>query len=136
MALTKTHIKNLELSKILSDSYFQHHNPYTHKPKTFKYMFIEQNGTQTVETIKELVVHEFNMSDVEDPDLWAAESLYNWEKSEEGQWVMKNACDVPTWYRSIDTYTYGYKYQIKAKFSGPALTEMLLKHGNKKQADI
>jgi hypothetical protein len=44
---------------------------------------------------------------------------------------MKNAADTPTWYRMADVASYGYKYQIRAKFMGPALTEMLLKYGDK-----
>jgi len=82
-----------------------------------------------VEEAKTVVVHKFTMGDVEDPDLYAAQPLSEWEHSEQGQWVMKNACDTPTWYREADTVSFGYKYVIRAKFMGPALTEWLLKHG-------
>jgi hypothetical protein len=82
-----------------------------------------------VEQVKEFVVHTFNMGDVEDPDLWAAESLYKWEKSDAGQWVMKNAADTPTWYRMTDYAGMGHTYQIRAKLMGPALTEWLLRYG-------
>lgn len=79
--------------------------------------------------IKEVVVHKFTMGDVEDPDLYAAQPLHDWEHSEQGQWVMDNACDTPTWYRMADPISFGYKYEIRAKFQGPALTEWLLRHG-------
>ena len=82
-----------------------------------------------VEEVKTIVVHEFSMGDVEDPDLYAAQPLHEWEKSEQGQWIMKNACDTPTWHRMADQVTYGYKYRITAKLMGPALTEWLLKYG-------
>jgi hypothetical protein len=36
----------------------------------------------------DICVHEFTMGDVEDPDLYAAQPLIEWEKSESGQWVM------------------------------------------------
>lgn len=111
----------------LADSYFQHHSPYTHNPPRHKYNIVGDR----VEEVKELVVHSFSMGDVEDPDLYAAQPLYEWEQSEFGQWVMKNACDVPTWHRIADAATFGYKYQIRAKFMGPALTQMLLKYGSK-----
>ena len=77
---------------------------------------------------KTVVVHKFTMGDVEDPDLYAAQPLYEWENSEEGQWVMKNACETPTWYRLPDS-PYVYRYEIRAKLMGPALTEWILKHG-------
>ena len=83
-----------------------------------------------MEECKELVVHTFSMGDVDDPDLYAAQPLIEWEKSEFGQWVMKNAADTPTWHRQVDPISYGYQYQIRAKFMGPALTEMLLRHGS------
>lgn len=82
-----------------------------------------------VEEVKTVVVHEFSMGDVEDPDLYAAQPLHEWEKSEQGQWIMKNACDTPMWHRVADTATYGYRYRITAKLMGPALTEWLLKYG-------
>ena len=79
--------------------------------------------------IKEVVVHTFTMGDVEDPDLYAAQPLHEWEKSDAGQWVMTHACETPSWYRMADTISYGYKYEIRAKLTGTALTEWLLRHG-------
>jgi hypothetical protein len=113
-------------NQTLADAYFQHHSPYTHKPPKYKYNLIGDR----VEECKEVVVHSFSMGDVEDPDLYAAQPLYEWEKSEAGQWVMKNAADTPTWYRIADPISYGYKYQIRAKLMGAALTEWLLRHGS------
>jgi hypothetical protein len=94
---------------------------------TYRYM---QIGNR-VEEVKEVVVHEFTMGDVDDPDLYAAEPLWKWQQSEEGQWVMTHAVETPSWYRIPDTMQYGYKYQIRAKLMGPALTEYLLRHGSK-----
>jgi len=110
----------------LADSYFQHHSPYTHKPVKHKYNVIGDR----VEECKEIIVHRFTMSDVDDPDLYAAQPLIEWEKSDAGQWIMKNAADIPTWYRMADPLTMGYQYQIRAKLMGPALTEWLLRYGN------
>jgi hypothetical protein len=78
--------------------------------------------------IKEVVVHTFTMGDVEDPDLYAAQPLHEWENSDAGQWVMTHSCETPSWYRMADTISYGYKYEIRAKLTGPALTEWLLRH--------
>jgi hypothetical protein len=109
----------------LADSYFQHHSPYTHRPPRNKYNIMGDR----VEECKTVVVHSFTMGDVEDPDLYAAQPMIEWEKSDQGQWVMKNAADTPTWHRMADPITYGYKYQIRAKLMGPALTEWLLRYG-------
>jgi hypothetical protein len=80
-----------------------------------------------MEEIKELIVHSFTMGDVEDPDLYAAQPLYEWQQTDFGQWCMTHAADTPTWHRHADPVTFGYKYTITAKFQGPALTEMLLR---------
>jgi hypothetical protein len=113
-------------NQLLADEYFKYHSPYTHKPPKNKYNMIGDR----VEECRELVVHEFAMGDVEDPDLYAAQPLMEWEQSEFGQWCMKNAADTPTWHRLADPISYGYKYTITAKFMGPALTEMLLRKGS------
>ena len=115
------------INQRLSDSFFEHHSPYTHKPIRHKYNVVSDGDIDRVEEVRELVVHTFTMGDVEDPDLFAAHPLYEWEQSDFGQWVMKNACDIPSWHRMADPITFGYKYQIRAKFMGPALTEILLR---------
>jgi hypothetical protein len=97
------------------------------KGDTYRYMIINDR----VEEVREVVVHEFTMGDVEDPDLYAAEPLWKWQESEAGQWVMNNAVDTPTWHRIADPMSYGYRYQITATLMGPTLTEWLLRHGNK-----
>jgi len=91
--------------------------------KIYRYMIIDDR----VEEVREVVVHEFTMGDVDDPDLYAAQPLWEWEKSEAGQWIMENAVESPCWYRIPDSMQYGYKYQVRAKLSGPRLTEFLLR---------
>ena len=73
------------------------------------------------------VVHEFIVSDVDDPDIYAGQPIYNWEQSDAGKWVMKNAYDKPTWHRHNDYNTYGYKYQIRAHLSPEQITFFELK---------
>ena len=82
--------------------------------------------------VKTVVVHSFRMGDVEDPDLYAAQPLIEWEKSEKGQWVMANAVETPSWHRMADPMTFGYQYQIRAKLQGARLTEWLLKYADHK----
>jgi hypothetical protein len=92
---------------------------------TYRYMQIGDR----IEEVREVVVHEFTMGDVDDPDLYAAEPLWQWQQSEEGQWVMSHAVETPSWYRIPDQLQYGYKFQVRAKLSGARLTEYMLRHG-------
>jgi hypothetical protein len=112
------------INQHLADQYFHNHTDRVYRPPMTKYVIVGDR----VEEVKTVVVHEFQMGDVEDPDLYAAEPLMAWERSEAGQWCMKNAADTPTWYRMADPISYGYKYQIHAKLMGPALTEWLLRN--------
>lgn len=94
------------------------------KKTTYRYTIVGDR----VEEIKEVTVHEFTMGDVEDPDLYAAEPLYQWQESESGKWIMENAVESPVWHRRVDPVSFGYKYAITAKLQGAKLTEWLLRH--------
>ena len=72
-------------------------------------------------------VHEFTMGDVEDPDLYAAQPIMEWQESEAGQWVMENAVEKPFWHRHVDPYQFGYKYYIIARLSEQDQTYWALK---------
>jgi phage-related tail fiber protein len=61
-----------------------------------------------------LQVCEFSMGDVEDPELYAAEPLWKWQQSEEGQWVMANAIETPNWHLAPDYNSYGHKVYVTA----------------------
>lgn len=72
------------------------------------------------------LVYTFNMGDVEDPDLWAASSLYEWEKSSAGEWAMKNSNPTPSWHRI--PCDYGWQYQVKIYLTPKQLTFYRLKY--------
>ncbi len=114
-----------QITQYLADKYFENHKDRIYRPPMNKYVLVGDR----VEEVRNIVVHEFSLGDVDDPDLYAAQPLYDWEKSEQGQWVVKNACDTPTWQRIADPMSFGYRYRITAKLMGPALTEWILKHG-------
>ena len=75
----------------------------------------------------EYIVHRFFMSDSEDPDLLAAEPMYQWEHSEAGQFIMTHATKTPVWIRHTDISRYGYQYVIKADISPENYTFYKLK---------
>ena len=81
----------------------------------------------TAHKIYKVVVHRFRMGDVEDPDLYAAQPIYEWQESEQGKWVMEHAVETPFWHRHTDPSTYGYKYYIIARLREQDQTYWALK---------
>ena len=67
------------------------------------------------------------MGDVEDPDFYAANPLWEWQESEMGKWVMEHALEIPVWHRIADQYGYGYRYTITAKLTEQDQTFWTLK---------
>jgi hypothetical protein len=84
------------------------------------------NGKDTITT--EIVVHTFNVGDVEDPDILAGEPIYDWQQTEAGKWVMENAFEKPSWHRHLDYSIYGYRYQIRARLTPEQITFFELKY--------
>jgi hypothetical protein len=77
--------------------------------------------------IKTVIVHSFILGDVDDPDLYAAQPLYEWQTSEQGQWIMDHAVEQPVWHRMVDPVAYGYKYKITARLKAVDYTFWALK---------
>jgi hypothetical protein len=75
----------------------------------------------------DICVHEFTMGDVEDPDLYAAQPIWEWQQSEAGKFVMKHAVEKPYWIRQMDYGSYGIQYKIIARLSEPNQTFFKLK---------
>lgn len=90
---------------------------------------VQKDGQEVVEEIHKVVVHRFRLGDVEDPEIYAAEPLWQWQKSEQGQFVMKHAVEQPEYHQHIDHMHYGYQYAITAKLEKKKLSEFLLKWG-------
>jgi hypothetical protein len=65
----------------------------------------------------DIVVHTFRLGDVDDPDIYAAGPIFDWERSEAGQFVMIHAVDTPRWAKRTDYHTYGYEFDIIARLS-------------------
>ena len=75
----------------------------------------------------DICVHEFTMGDVEDPDLYAAGPILDWQKSPAGEFVMEHAVEKPYWIRQVDHSSYGYRYRIMARLSEQNQTFFRLK---------
>lgn len=81
-----------------------------------------------IETIHKLVVHTFTLGDVEDPDLYAAQPLIEWQNSEAGKFIMSHAVETPVWQREVDHTLFGYRYAITAELKGKDYTFYCLKY--------
>jgi hypothetical protein len=82
----------------------------------------------SLESVHELVVHEFSLGDVEDPDLYAAQPLIDWQNSEQGKFVMSHAVETPIWQRQVDPVSLGHRYYIVAKLNGKDYTFWWIKY--------
>jgi len=96
---------------------------------TVRFQIIEQDGQEVVREIHKITVHKFRVGDAEDPDIYAAEPILNWEKSESGMFIMEHAIDKPEWHRHVDYVTYGYQYSITAELEAKKLSEYYLRWG-------
>lgn len=74
-----------------------------------------------------VLVHSFKIIDVDDPVLYAASDISEWEDSEQGQWIMANAVEKPIWHRHHDPTSYAYIFNITAKLSESDYVLWLLK---------
>jgi hypothetical protein len=90
-----------------------------------KFMIIDDK----VYEIHNVRVHEFKLSDAEDPDLYAAMPMIEWQETEKGKWVMEHAIESPIWHRNIEPQTFGWRYTITARLKGPDYTFFTLKWG-------
>lgn len=66
---------------------------------------------------RDVCVHEITLGDVEDPDLWVASPIWEWQQTEAGKFVMEHAEGQPYWISSTDYATWGTKYRIMARLS-------------------
>ena len=93
---------------------------------------IHQHVTDSGQLVDKLsrviTVHEFCISE-EDHEVYAAEPLYTWQRSESGQWVMDHAVEQPVFHSQLDIETYGHKYLVRARLYEEDITFYQLKWG-------
>lgn len=63
-----------------------------------------------------IIFYEFILGDVEDPNIYAAEPILEWQKTEHGQWIMSH-CKNLTYHIYPDFATFGNKISICGKLS-------------------
>lgn len=77
--------------------------------------------------IQKLQVHKFHMGDVEDPEIYAAQPLYEWQNTEQGQWVMEHAIEPPIYLISPDPDYFGHLITVDARLKEEDATYFALK---------
>lgn len=78
-----------------------------------------------------ITFHEIILSDVEDPEIYAAQPIWEWEISEQGRWCMENST-IPVAYRIIVDYNnFGYRVDLYGDLKPEDRTYFNLKWGIK-----
>ena len=72
------------------------------------------------------LVHSFLMGDVEDPELYVALPISEWQSTDKGKWVMQH-CNDPTFHIHPDHLQYGYRITITAGVTPKRWTEFVLR---------
>jgi hypothetical protein len=78
--------------------------------------------------MKEYVFHSFTMGDVEDPELYAAGPITEWQKTEQGQWVMQHCLDPQYRFRS-HPQTWGHHVELFGNLDERSAVVFTLKWG-------
>jgi len=81
----------------------------------------------------DVCVHQIRMGDVDDPDLYVAQPIYEWQESDAGKFIMEHAVEKPYWTRQVDIASYGHLYRIMARLSEQDQTFWTLKWGKFKK---
>lgn len=90
---------------------------------------IERDGQLLIEEIHKVVVYRFSLGDVDDPEIYAAQPIWEWQQSPAGKFVMENSIEQPSFHRHSNPLTWGYNYAIIAEIEKKKLSEFYLKFG-------
>lgn len=70
------------------------------------------------------------MGDVDDLEVYAAQPIYDWLQTDEGQWVNER-CEDLSWHTIANPDTYGYTIILRGSITDLHATEYYLKFGKK-----
>lgn len=82
-----------------------------------------------VDEIHKTVVHRFDLGDVDDPEIYAAQPIWEWQQTDAGKFVMEHAIETPTFHKYMDPMFLGYRFVITAELEKKKLSEFLLRFG-------
>ena len=78
---------------------------------------------------RDVCVRTLEIPDVEDPDLFVADLIRDWQQTDAGKFVMENAVDPPYWISAKEPVTYRTCVKIMARLSEQNETFWRLKWG-------
>jgi len=91
---------------------------------TNKFMMIDGE----MQEIHNVVVHKFDIRDVDDPEIYAAGHIFDWERSDAGQWILERTIEIPEWHRWDDPMSFFTKFAITAKLKDKDYVMWILKY--------
>ena len=71
-------------------------------------------------------IHSFMMGDCDDPEIYCAQPIYEWQQTEKGKWVMEHTYE-PTYHIMADPISYGFRVTITAHITPKRWTEFCLR---------
>ena len=78
--------------------------------------------------MRRVTFHAFRLGDVEDPDIYAAQPIWEWQQTEPGQWVMAH-CSDPRYSFNPDDNNWGYRVILYGELEEKNATFFQLKWG-------
>jgi hypothetical protein len=75
-----------------------------------------------------VTAHWFTVGDVEDPEIYAAEPIFEWQQTEAGKWVMEHSNPAPSFHQIVDFTEWGTRYCIKCYLTPENYTYWKLKY--------
>lgn len=78
--------------------------------------------------MQRITFHSFILGDVDDPEIYAAMPIGEWQQTEQGQWVMKH-CSDPRYTIGPDGNSWGHRVTIYGDIEDQHATFFKLKWG-------
>lgn len=66
--------------------------------------------------MKRIVLKTISVGDVEDPEIYIAQPIWEWQQTDHGSWCMQHGQNL-TYHRVIDYAAYANKYTITGDFT-------------------
>jgi hypothetical protein len=78
--------------------------------------------------MQKITFHTFAMGDVDDPEIYAAQPIWEWQQTEQGKWVMEHCAD-PQYSVGADPVTWGHRVKLYGDLNDKDATFFQLKWG-------
>jgi hypothetical protein len=87
------------------------------------------NFPMSSQKLNKVILTSFNVGDVEDPMIYAADPIIRWQESDQGKWCMENCEGDIVYHSTIDHMRWGYKIVLQGSLSDKNLTYFKLRWG-------